>query len=50
MYQRKVNVDLNGAKSVLADASSVIPSSEQSTVIRCLEMLFNVSVKIEKIS
>ena len=31
MYQRKVNVDmLNAVKSVLADVSSVNPSSEQS--------------------
>ena len=30
MYQRKVNVDvLNAVKSVLADVSSVSPSSEQ---------------------
>ena len=31
MYQRKVDVDmLNAVKSVLADISSVSPSSEQS--------------------
>ena len=31
MYQRKVDVDmLNAVKSVLADVSSVSPSSEQS--------------------
>ena len=30
MYQRKIDVDmLNVVKSVLADVSSVIPSSEQ---------------------
>ena len=33
MYQRKVDVDmLNAVKSVLADVSSVSPSSEQSYV------------------
>ena len=33
MYQRKVDVDmLNAVKSVLADVSSVSPSSEQSSV------------------
>ena len=32
MYQRKVDVDmLNAVKSVLADVSSVSPSSEQNT-------------------
>ena len=32
MYQRKVDVDmLNAVKSVLADVSSVSPSSEQRT-------------------
>ena len=31
MYQRKIDVDmLNAVKSVLADVSSVSPSSEQS--------------------
>ena len=34
MYQRKVDVDmLNAVKSVLADVSSVSPSSEQSDPI-----------------
>ena len=34
MYQRKVDVDmLNAVKSVLADVSSVSPSSEQRLVI-----------------
>ena len=33
MYQRKVNVDmLNAVKSVLADVSSVSPSSEQKSM------------------
>ena len=33
MYQRKVDVDmLNAVKSVLADVSSVSPSSEQANV------------------
>ena len=32
MYQRKVDVDmLNAVKSMLADVSSVSPSSEQSS-------------------
>ena len=36
MYQRKVDVDmLNATKSVLADVSSVSPSSEQRTLWLC---------------
>ena len=35
MYQRKVDVDmLNAVKSVLADVSSVGPSSEQGGIVR----------------
>ena len=35
MYQRKVDVDmLNAVKSVLADVSSVSPSSEQRGLLR----------------
>ena len=41
MYQRKVDVDmLNAAKSVLADVSSVSPSSEQRNIEDlCIEEL-----------
>ena len=35
MYERKVDVDmLNAVKSVLADVSSVSPSSEQRRLVR----------------
>ena len=48
MYQRKVDVDmLNTVKSVLADVSSVSPSSEQSSVkdsVICLASLVGVKV------
>ena len=41
MYQRKVDVDtLNAVKSVLADVSSVSPSSEQSGDYGLGESLF----------
>ena len=39
MYQRKVDVDmLNAVKSVLADVSSVRPSSEHSTFSYCTRL------------
>ena len=39
MYQRKVDVDmLNIVKSVLADASSVSPSSEQRAVSSAMSL------------
>ena len=45
MYQRKVDVDmLNTVKSVLADVSSVSPSSEQRVDYRLGESLYRVRV------
>ena len=38
MYQREVDVDmLNVVKSVLADVSSVSPSSEQRTLVQIID-------------
>ena len=49
MYQRKVDVDmLNAVKSVLADVSSVSPSSEQRELMSQVWIQLKVDQKIAK--